>query len=571
MITALRCPIPEVLDVASLRGWLRECDLQGTRDMDIGSGFLRFDAPFRVLDATNGRLSRLQQPANYVALSYVWGTEFKKQTSALASGFIDMDSLPATIKDAMDLTLAIGQRYIWIDCLCIDQSRPEKLSVILANMGRIYEKAYLTIVAASGSGVEHGLSRVRGSRKHESSGLVQSASFLWHGEPICLVRRAARLQDLLIDSPWRSRGWTYQEYQMSSRLVVLTQSEVFFECSHGTRRRQVYEPRPRNVCPRPTFGVERGDAWRMGHRNWRAYCEAVAEFSRRKFTFCGDRLDAFAGIFQRWLPSDLPPAKRIALSGLPSNHFQDALAWQPLLSALEGDGQEIGLDTRGTQFLPTWSWAGWKHPVCYPKLFGHAGPTYIPDECNIVLYGPNEYNYHGPREVLSEHSLPLRCALHLKSKCLQVLVQRKSRFGKSDLSFTNADGFEENTYKNVWTSCPLIARQGYWLAFLEEHEEGALWLVLQGERTNLKRIGITIFFACDTSPGIAVCVRQLSSHLLGSRLNASPELRLTQSLGLRTSRFESDQRSVPMCPCRGNRQRKCPRSVQRLLSLLRVP
>lgn len=61
----------------------------------------------------------------WVALSYVWGKakmfapEKDSLASSLNSGFLSRERLPRTIYDAIVLTAALGETYLWVNSICI--------------------------------------------------------------------------------------------------------------------------------------------------------------------------------------------------------------------------------------------------------------------------------------------------------------------------------------------------------------------------------------------------------------------------------------------------------------------
>jgi hypothetical protein len=85
--------------------------------------------PIKLIDTADGRLIDADTSFRYVALSYVWGgykqAELKKETRAMfySSGSITESSprLSWTIKDTITVCRALNERYLWIDCLCIQQ------------------------------------------------------------------------------------------------------------------------------------------------------------------------------------------------------------------------------------------------------------------------------------------------------------------------------------------------------------------------------------------------------------------------------------------------------------------
>lgn len=93
--------------------------------------------------------------AQYVALSYCWGGDqpFKTTGANLVErhGFIDYHLLPATIRDACEVTLKLGYSYLWVDSLCIVQDNQHELAVEIAKMPQIYSNATVIIAASRAS------------------------------------------------------------------------------------------------------------------------------------------------------------------------------------------------------------------------------------------------------------------------------------------------------------------------------------------------------------------------------------------------------------------------------------
>jgi hypothetical protein len=73
--------------------------------------------------------------------------------------------LPETIRDAIDFVRQFGERYLWVDALCIVQDDTENIKDLMGKMDLIYRGAIFTIIAAAGAGAESGLPGVQpGSR-----------------------------------------------------------------------------------------------------------------------------------------------------------------------------------------------------------------------------------------------------------------------------------------------------------------------------------------------------------------------------------------------------------------------
>jgi hypothetical protein len=98
---------PGDIDYSTLRHWLDHCKLYHTTGCNQP-----YQSPIpglRVIDCnTNQIVATLwDSPVQYVALSYVWG-------GTRASGERE-SSFPATICDAITVTLKLGYRYLWVD------------------------------------------------------------------------------------------------------------------------------------------------------------------------------------------------------------------------------------------------------------------------------------------------------------------------------------------------------------------------------------------------------------------------------------------------------------------------
>ena len=126
----------------------------------------------RVIDVIDECVSPQPFDCGYIALSYVWG---KVQSLQLrVSNIAELEAshslrkkrseVAQTILDAMDLVKAMGERFLWVDYLCIVQDGADE-DLQIARMDRVYGAALVTIVAAGGMDADAGLAGVRsGSR-----------------------------------------------------------------------------------------------------------------------------------------------------------------------------------------------------------------------------------------------------------------------------------------------------------------------------------------------------------------------------------------------------------------------
>jgi hypothetical protein len=109
--------------------------------------------------------------------------------------------LPRTISDAIALVRLLGERYIWIDSLCLIKDDSEDMANGIQSMDMIYERSHLTIVAANGDNANAGLPHIR-ARSYPSSQVI---------EEVLPGVRLAVVQNLVPSrkkSKYYSRGWT---------------------------------------------------------------------------------------------------------------------------------------------------------------------------------------------------------------------------------------------------------------------------------------------------------------------------------------------------------------------------
>jgi len=158
---------PLQVDFELIRGWLESCQSWH------GSACL-VDGPtsglqLRFVDVVNNCITETFSECRYIALSYVWGAA--KTLQARKDNIKTLETpgalsrlkqqLPLTIQDSMSVVRKLGERYLWVDSLCIIQDDEDNKGVVIANMDIVYSQAFFTIVAASGSCANAGLPGVR--------------------------------------------------------------------------------------------------------------------------------------------------------------------------------------------------------------------------------------------------------------------------------------------------------------------------------------------------------------------------------------------------------------------------
>ncbi|KAI5984482.1 heterokaryon incompatibility protein-domain-containing protein [Pisolithus marmoratus] len=216
-----------------IQAWLNQCISKHGKDCrpSLPLSLERTREPTFVIDVIQSCLVYTPSQCRYVALSYVWGTaavykHLREDTqNLLKASSLRSLPIPATIRDAMTLVHAIGERYLWVDSLCIIQNDLEMLQAEITRMGSIYLKALFTIIAASGDSADSGLPGIeRGSRERVQKTLKFADCELL---TVIDVRKTPSGID---DTPWAQRAWTFQERILSNRVLVFSESQVYWSC-----------------------------------------------------------------------------------------------------------------------------------------------------------------------------------------------------------------------------------------------------------------------------------------------------------------------------------------------------
>ncbi|KAI0155972.1 heterokaryon incompatibility protein-domain-containing protein [Pestalotiopsis sp. NC0098] len=246
-----------------------------------------------LIDCRTRRLVARMSSETYVVLSYVWG--------GVPRTSLNSESLPRTLEDAIEVTLSLGFQYIWIDQFCVDQDNHDIKQKQIQTMGRVYEDAVVTLVAASGSDANHGLpgapSRPREFRPEiELDGLIIS-------------QKAAPISYVVERSAWATRGWTFQEQFFSRRFLIFAPEEVSFECRRvqissnwGTRSRgdnnvgTIIKPLP--AWSKLFSTLHKNKEWSDAEKMTSRYDYFVDQYWTRRLSVEEDGINAFAAVLE---------------------------------------------------------------------------------------------------------------------------------------------------------------------------------------------------------------------------------------------------------------------------------
>ncbi|KAK1762163.1 heterokaryon incompatibility protein [Phialemonium atrogriseum] len=330
------------------------------------------------VDTETNCLVPAPEGSRYVALSYVWGKvpmlkALKANVLALQKpGALSREfaaEIPSTIRHAMSLVRSLGERYLWVDSLCIVQDDEESFRLHIRHMASIFEAAALTVVAADGTDANYGLHGLRNTSVARSLPPV-----LPLGEQIGIT---TRLCGLVRRSAWATRGWTLQEHLFSRRMLVFIDGSVRWFCCENTYYEDVDSPL--DIDP-STTGFDGGDhaegrslqELSLNYPDLSRLVNLLADYGGRLLTYEQDVIPAILSTFQA-LNRAFP---RGFIHGLPVSFLDATLIWRRRGSPLKlrrspSDSQD--------GWPPSWTWAGWKgriHSLCWTSKNYIKNPTF---------------------------------------------------------------------------------------------------------------------------------------------------------------------------------------------------
>ncbi|KAH8760062.1 heterokaryon incompatibility protein-domain-containing protein, partial [Hyaloscypha sp. PMI_1271] len=330
------------------------------------------------------------QEARYVAFSYQWGDPLLsppplKTTKEKLKGYlsaIPTADLPRSFIDLIEITRAIGERYIWIDSLCIVQDDEQDWEREALQMGSVFLNAFLTVVAASITSphqsflasrnlwplvevpvIPAGDESVEIGRFYISPGLTSTSAKFHHTEKF--------VSDVGF-TEWNKRGWTFQERELSRRILYFGKTQLHFACNEGRWEEEL--------------GLAQHSVSREEHRSSHddLVCEDInkmwyklaSDYSSRLLTYEIDRLPAISGLARHleraYAESSSNPPRRY-LSGLWDDDLVPGLMWYV------DKGKIWKARSSAKPYLgPSWSWISHLGGVEW-----HTDPKYT-QACEIV-------------------------------------------------------------------------------------------------------------------------------------------------------------------------------------------
>ncbi|KAL9094584.1 MAG: hypothetical protein Q9165_003143 [Trypethelium subeluteriae] len=300
-----------------------------------------------------------------MTLSHCWGAAetvklLQGNVREFCSGF-SVDRLPATYKDAIHLTKALGVRYLWIDSLCIIQDSEEDWLREAAAMDTVYASSHCNIAALDAVDSHGGCFLERDPSRVDIDDVEVHHP---HGESSRRYRVLTNTDwvEALEQSPLYHRAWVLQERFLPPRTLLYGKHQILWECrSHAACERSPSGV-PDLIQPHAVFRAKQMLAKVDLTPSQHFWEDIVERYSRGDLTRLGDKLVALSGIASVYgLADDY-------LSGLWRETLLPGLLWQvPELKQFNGQPSVRPAGYRA----PSWSWASVEGETTYPLGYNY--------------------------------------------------------------------------------------------------------------------------------------------------------------------------------------------------------
>jgi hypothetical protein len=159
------------------------------------------------------------------------------------------NEMPPTIRDAIHVTEKLGLHLLWVDALCIVQDDPQDKALEISAMADIYASGTITIMASRSSSVDQGF-----LYRRFPFGTTASDQ----GIKLACRTRAGKQGSVIAvpdfwgaEEPLDTRGWAFQEYLLSPRILSYGQLHTMWVCDGRARCSERRDQRSDGVAGMP--------------------------------------------------------------------------------------------------------------------------------------------------------------------------------------------------------------------------------------------------------------------------------------------------------------------------------
>lgn len=331
----------------------------------------------------------------YLILSYSWGSSgnhnkvktLEENYQARLEG-IDISELPKTIQDAIEVTRAMGESYIWIDAICIKQDKDPNVSdwdLESPKVGDYYANALCMISAMRAKDSAEGFLTERKLSKYPHRQSLLACGKTPHGDKNVHIWAEVINPQLGLEAdtePLMDRGWCLQERALCPRRLHWTKNGLFWECNKtSSSEHQALSGVSSAIwwmgtlATHHVFSVE--DKSRALAEQW---CFLIQRYSGMALSYPTDRLVAIHGIAARLIKQ----RRDQYCAGVFESQVRAGLLWYSTEHA------------RKDSNFPSWSWASvtdrvtWLQPWTGPNITTKVQVTSFPSSIPVTKVAAGE-------------------------------------------------------------------------------------------------------------------------------------------------------------------------------------
>ncbi|KAI0432395.1 heterokaryon incompatibility protein-domain-containing protein [Xylaria sp. FL1042] len=370
---------PKLADVSSstffeiLRRWLDDCDDKhpGCDLQSIDTSLMRVPTRLidvrekgsptvRLVETSHSQRNQIQH-FRYFALSHPWGDKAEhnhycstRENIGHHKAGINIDILPGTFKDAVQVTRELGVRYLWIDSLCIVQGENGDFDEEAIHMETVFSTAYCVLAATRARGSSSGFLATRTNRKVVK--LERSGEC-----PLYVCESIDNFQRDVIEGPLNKRGWVFQERALARRTIYFAENQNYWECGEGVRCETMTRMKNNQAAllGDPKFPKVVTDSPKGGQI--RLYEHLYKQYSRLQFTKIYDRPLAIAGLEQRLIRAFDTQGGY----GIFARYFGRSLLWQRDVVFAPQGIIPIQFPKSQKYKVPSWSWMAYEGAITF--------------------------------------------------------------------------------------------------------------------------------------------------------------------------------------------------------------
>ncbi len=355
------------MEYGLLKSWLDKCMSHHGDRCNRETDKRLNELDIMLIDVSSRKIVRRSPDDRFVALSYVWGKGTELRTPSPGKGTQDSSStskgprhgqqdqsrlpkmLPQTIEDAITFVKRLGERYLWVDLFCIDQSNASEMQTQINAMDCIFSSAFVTLINLDGENADWGLSGVSQPLLQTQQPSVSlnigrlMATFMysfWHNHGT---------------TAWDKRAWTLQERLLSPRCIMFAKNSISMACQEEYFHDCLDLDLKNKTWLGDDYYRDDGSDIKLDGDEWsfNAYSTLVSVYSGRRLTVETDALNACLGSLNRISQS----TGYTFCHGLPIKDILRSLLWKP--------HHDHVLHRRSG--FPSWSWLGWtgRAEYCY--------------------------------------------------------------------------------------------------------------------------------------------------------------------------------------------------------------